>query len=230
MLLKCILVDDDPLSLLGLEKLCERAEGLELVGSFSSVESATTFLEKEEANLIFLDIEMPFANGLTLLDKLSYLPQVIIVSGKTDFAFEAFEYEVTDYLKKPVALPRFLRAVEKARFQHSQNQTYKTYAREIYIRQEGKLIRLAYADILFFETVGDYVRIKTCESTFLVHSTIKAIDEKIKDSRFLKVHRSYIVNLEKILEIGEHSLTIDLYNIPISRANRPVLINRLNIL
>ena len=101
--MKCIIVDDDPLSLLGLEKLCNRAEDLELLGSFSTVEAAAAFLEKEEEiNLIFLDIELPEVSGLSLLDKLTYLPQVIVVSGKTDFAFEAFEYAVTDYLKKPL--------------------------------------------------------------------------------------------------------------------------------
>ena len=229
--MKCIIVDADPLSLLGLEKLCDRAEYLERAGSFANVETAVAFLEQEEeVNLIFLDIELPQVNGLSLLDKLTYLPQVIVVSGKTDFAFEAFEYAVTDYLKKPVALPRFLRAVEKARFLHRQNQDYKYFAREIYIRQEGKLVRLPFERILFFETVGDYVRIKTQDGTFLIHSTIKSIDDKIQDPRFLKVHRSYIVNLQHIIEIAESTLLIEQFQIPISRANRPVLINRLNIL
>jgi len=230
MALRCILVDDDPLSLLGLEKLCERTEGLELVGTFGGVASAVAFLEKEEVDLIFLDIEMPEENGLTLLDRLTCQPQVVVVSGRTDFAYEAFEYAVADYLKKPISLPRFLRAVEKVRLQLHQNQSYRDAARDIYIRQEGKLIRLAFSDILFFETVGDYVRIKTRDGSFLIHHTIKAIDEKIRDPRFLKVHRSYIVNLDMVVEVGEHSLAIDLFNIPISRANRPVLLNRLNIL
>ncbi len=230
MTLKCIVVDDDPLSRVGLEKLCERTELLELTGIFPDTQSARVFLENEPADLVFLDIEMPEDNGLNLLDQLSYLPQVIIASAKTEFAFEAFEYAVTDYLKKPIALPRFLRAVEKAAFLHRQNQAYKERAQEVYIRQEGKLLRINYTEILFFETVGDYVRIRTKTNTFLIHDTLKGLDEKIRDPRFLKVHRSFIVNLDEIAEIGENILMNGQHLIPVSRANRPVLLNRLNVL
>ncbi|MBK8654430.1 MAG: response regulator transcription factor [Haliscomenobacter sp.] len=230
MTLKCIVVDDDPLSRVGLEKLCGRTESLELTGIFPDTQSAKLFLENEPADLVFMDIEQPEDNGLRLLSQLSYLPQVIIASAKPEFAFPALEYAVTDYLKKPISLPQFLRAVEKAFFLHQQSQFYKERAQEVYIRQEGKLLRVKFADILFLETVGDYVRIKAKTNAFLIHDTLKGLEEKIKDPRFLKVHRSYIVNLDEISEIGEHILMNGRHVIPVSRANRPVLLRRLNVL
>ena len=111
-----------------------------------------------------------------------------------------------------------------------QNETYKTIASEVYIKEDGKFVRISYEDILFFENVGDYVRIRTNESSHIIHSTLKNIASKLKDSRFLKVHRSYIVNLSKIKDIQENTLVIAKTVIPISRANKPVLMSRLNFL
>ena len=138
--------------------------------------------------------------------------------------------QVTDYLKKPFTFPRFQKSVEKALEQHEKNQEYKASANEVYVKEDGRFIRVSYEEILFFENVGDYVRIKTDHSSHIIHSTLKNIDSKLSNNRFLKVHRSFIVNLDKIIDIQENSLLIDKTVIPISRANKPLLMSRLNFL
>lgn len=228
--LKCLIVDDEIMARKSLERLCKKVDTLEVAGICEHAEAAIEFLQKQNVDLIFLDIEMPGLTGIEFLREMSNLPQVIFTTSKTEYALEAFQYQVTDYLQKPIDFQRFSRAVEKAVEIHNQNNQYRTEAEEIYIKDDGKYIRLPYADILYFENVGDYVKVKTANKTHIIYSTLKSIAERLQHTRFLKVHRSYIVNLGKIKDIDETSLVIEKKVIPISRANRPILMGRLNIL
>jgi len=230
MKLLCMIVDDDVLARKALQRLCAKSQLLQLEAVCSSAEEALDKLQELEIDLIFLDIHMPEISGIDFLERLSYLPQIIITTAKVEYAYEAFEYQVTDFLKKPISIPRFLEAVEKARRYQEKLLAYRAHPEDVYIRQEGKYIRLELEKICYFENVGDYVRIKTDETTFIIHSTLKNIDEKLNDPRFLKVHRSYIVNLSKIKDIEENTLVIDKTVIPISRTNRPILMARINVL
>jgi DNA-binding LytR/AlgR family response regulator len=230
-MLKCIVIDDDLLSRTAMENLCKRAESLEVEGSFASAQDALQFLNNEQVDLIFLDIEMPGLSGIEFMDRLTNLPHIIITSSKTEYAYEAFEYQVVDYLKKPVTFPRFQRAVEKALDAERRIQKYKEEAKDVYIREEGKLVRISLDDILFFENLGDYVTIRISNGKrHIIHGTMKGIDAKMKDPRFVKVHRSYIINLDKIKDIEENTLVIAETVIPISRSHKQTLLNRLNFL
>jgi DNA-binding LytR/AlgR family response regulator len=213
-----------------LERLCKKTENLEVIAICENAEEAIDFLKKDTVDLIFLDIEMPGLTGIEFLSAVSILPQIIFTTSKTEYAFEAFQHQVTDYLQKPIDYSRFLLAVEKAVEIQKQNDFYKAAAEEVYIREEGKYIRVAYDTILYFENVGDYVKVVTDTGNHIIYSTLKSIAKKLNNTRFLKVHRSYIVNLAKIKDIDESSLVINRKVIPISRANRPVLMGRLNIL
>jgi len=173
---------------------------------------------------------MPTLSGLEFIEKAKILPQVIFTTSKAEYAYEAFEYQATDFLKKPIAFPRFSQAVEKAKEVQHQNNEYKANAREVYIKENSRYIRMPYDDILYFENVGDYVKIQTSKGSHIIHSTLKAIDKKLRSFEFLKVHRSYIVNLRKIRDIEENTLVIDKKVIPISRANKPLLMGKLNLL
>ena len=173
---------------------------------------------------------MPGLTGIEFLSAVSVLPQIIFTTSKTEYAFEAYQHQVTDYLQKPIDYSRFLLAVEKALEIQKQNDFYKAAAEEVYIREEGKYIRVSYDTILYFENVGDYVKVVTETGNHIIYSTLKNIAKKLNHTRFLKVHRSYIVNLSKIKDIDESSLVINRKVIPISRANRPLLMGRLNIL
>ena len=230
MTLNCMIVDDDIMARKSIERLCKKTEKLNIVAICSSAEEALELLGDEPVDLIFLDVEMPGLSGIDFLEKAAFLPQIILTTSKTDYAYEAFEYQVTDYLKKPFTFPRFQKAVEKAMELHEKNKEYKANAKEVYVKEDGRFVRVSYEDILFFENVGDYVRIKTDSSSHIVHSTLKNIDAKLNNQRFLKVHRSFIVNLDKIVDIQENSLVIEQTVIPISRANKPLLMNRLNFL
>lgn len=230
MLLNCIIVDDDLMARKSLEHLCKKIDSLNIVGIFENAQQGLDFLASNTADLVFLDIEMPEISGLEFVEKAKILPQVIFTTSKTEYAFDAFEYQVTDFLKKPIALPRISIAVEKAIEIQKQNNDYKASSREVYIKADGKYIRLAFDEILFFENVGDYVKIQTHSASHIIHSTLKSIDEKLKSLEFLKVHRSYIINLRKIKDIEENNLVIDKKVIPISRAKKPVLMGKLNIL
>ncbi len=228
--LKCIIVDDEIMARKSLERLCKKTETLEVIAICENAEAAIEFLKKDTVDLIFLDIEMPGLTGIEFLSAVSVLPQIIFTTSKTDYAFEAFQHQVTDYLQKPIDYSRFLLAVEKALEIQKQNNFYKAAAEEVYIREEGKYIRVSYDTILYFENVGDYVKVVTDTGNHIIYSTLKSIAKKLNNTRFLKVHRSYIVNLGKIKDIDESSLVINRKVIPISRANRPVLMGRLNIL
>ena len=228
--LKCIIVDDEIMARKSLERLCKKAENLEVIAICENAEEAIDFLKKDSVDLIFLDIEMPGLTGIEFLSAVSILPQIIFTTSKTEYAFEAYQHQVTDYLQKPIDYSRFLLAVEKALEIQKQNDFYKAAAEEVYIREEGKYIRVSYDTILYFENVGDYVKVVTDTGNHIIYSTLKSIAKKLNNTRFLKVHRSYIVNLGKIKDIDESSLVINRKVIPISRANRPVLMGRLNIL
>ena len=230
MTLNCMLVDDDLMARKSIERLCRKTDVLSVVAVCENAEEALEVLKTSAVDLIFLDVEMPGLSGIDFMDKAVYLPQIVMTTSKTEYAYEAFEYQVTDYLKKPFSYPRFLKAVEKAQEFFEKSQEYKANANEVYVKEEGKFVRISYEDILFFENVGDYVRIKTAHSSHIIHSTLKNIDSKLPNTQFLKVHRSFIVNMEKIVDIQENSLVIGDVVIPISRSNKPLLMSRLNFL
>ena len=231
-MIKTIIVEDEIMARKSLEKLCTANENIILENSFEDAESAFDFLQKEEIDLILLDIEMPGMSGIDLLDKLNFMPQVIFTSSKTEYAFEAFEYEVADFLKKPVTAPRFAKSIEKVLFFIDQLKKSSSFssANEMYVKQDGRFIRVPYKSVLYFENIGDYVKVFTENGSYIIYGALKTIDAKLTYPGFLKVHRSYIVNLEKIKDIEDNTLVIEKKVIPISRAYKPVLMNTINIL
>ena len=230
--MNCIIVDDEIMARKSLEKLCEKTEQLKLLGSCENAKKALGIIEKNDLDLIFLDIEMPDMSGLELLNVMPYLPQIIFTTSNKEYAFEAFEYDVTDFLKKPIIHSRFLKAVEKAENRQNQLDTIARISAEseIYIKSKGRLVRVEYEDILFFENIGDYIKLVTQKENFVFHGTIKSLNTKIDHPRFLKVHRSFIVSLDKIKDIEENSLVIGKSVIPISRAHKSLLLQSINIL
>ncbi|MFL9482232.1 LytR/AlgR family response regulator transcription factor [Chitinophagaceae bacterium LWZ2-11] len=228
MKIHCIVVEDDKVSALHLEKLIEQNDSLVLHGSFTNASEAFTFLSQEMIDLIFLDIELPDLTGFELLDQLAYRPQVVLTTSKTEYAFTAFQYNVADYLKKPLSVHRFNEAVEKVKpFVIKQKDKQ---ANDIFIKANGKLIRLHHDDILFVEALGDYVKFVTPQKSYLNLATLKSIEEKLNGDTFIKVHRSYIVNAKKIKDIEDNSILIESHVVPISKAHKKTVMEKLNIL
>src|SRR6476469_435369 len=224
----CIIVEDDKISALHLQRMIEQEPTLMLADTFVSADDALHFLSHEMIDLIFLDIEMPGINGFQLLDQLPYRPFVILTTAKTEYAFTAFQYSVTDYLKKPITLPRFKEAIKKIKpFVAEQKDNH---ANDIFIRADGKLIRLHNSEICFVEALGDYVKFVTENKNYLSLTTLKSIEEKLNGQMFLKVHRSYIINTKKINDIEDNTVLIGRHVIHISKAHRKLVMDKLNII
>lgn len=230
--MKAIIVEDELMARKALENLCRKVDWLEVTGSFEDAASALDLVNEGNVELMFLDIELPGMSGLEFLEQLPYIPQVVFTTSNTDYAYEAYQYDVTDFLKKPITQHRFLKAIEKIELREHQLKAIASAsaAHEIYIKTEGKLVRLPFEDILYFENVGDYVKVVTCKENHLIHGSLKAIDQRIQNPRFIKVHRSYIVNMDKIKDIEDNTLVIDSRVIPISRAHKPILLRSISFL
>lgn len=227
--MRCLIVDDDEMSRKLLAAMCAQLEDIEIVSVCENAMQALPLLEKEEIDLIFLDVEMPEMTGLDMVKNVTRLPQIIFVTSKQEYAVEAFEHRVTDYIQKPVQFPRLVKAIDRAREVKGKRLTDDS--NELYVRVDGKLVRLDLKEVLYIESIGDYVIFHTeKKEKFIVHSTLKNIDDKITNPKFLKVHRSFIVNLSKIIDIQETNLVIKDKVIPISRAHRPVLMNHIKTL
>lgn len=227
--MKCIIIDDEKTARMALKKLCEKTGSIDVVNEFENPADALTFIYENEIDFIFLDIHMPELTGAEFVKSVSELPDVIMTTTDTSFALEAYEYNVIDYLVKPITLPRFLKALDKLK-------TKKTIPREkkesdsLFVNINSRLVKLSFADIQVIEAKGDYVQIKTSDKKHIVHTTLKKIEEKLPGSNFLRVHRSYIINLNKIVDIEDNSILIAEEIIPISRGNRDTLLGKLNML
>ena len=230
MILSAVIVEDLQVAADYLKRCCEKSGLLEVKGHFPDVEAALEFLNQQSVDLLFLDVEMPGATGFELLDRLAFSPKVILTTSKTEYAYNAFEYNVSDFLKKPFTYQRFLEAVQKVTAPTPENNVNSTSTDHIFIKTDGKLIRLNNSDILFIESMGDYVKFVSADKKYITHNTIKNLEEKVNKQCFLKTHRSYIINVDKIDDIRENLLFIKGNEIPISKAHRSEVLRRLNII
>lgn len=223
-----VIVEDLSVAADVLLKYCIKSGKINVVGSFKSTEEAIPFLTENSVDLLFLDIEMPAANGFSLLDQMQYQPQVILTTSKTEYAFDAFEYSVTDFLRKPFSYQRFAQALDKLKVLNEKKEEPEEMS-HVFIKSDGKLIRLNNDDILYIESMGDYVKFITNDKKIISHNTIKALTEKINPEVFCKVHRSYIINMNKISDIRDNTLYIANAKIPVSKANRSTVMSRIKI-
>lgn len=236
----CIFVDDEAAARMILEQLCTSVESLDVIDQFSNAIDAIKFLNKNKVDLIFLDIHMPGFTGFDFIQTLKNPPKIILTTSDRNFAIEAFEYEsIVDYLVKPLSLPRFIKAVDKARefkitttapIPQVANTSKKDTDNDLYVNIDRRLIKISIPTIKLIQAKGDYIQLKTEDKNYTVHTTLKKIEEKLPDDLFLKVHRSYIINTSKIIDIEDNSMLIDKDVIPVSRSNRPELMRRLNLL
>lgn len=234
--MNCIIIDDDPLSRKIVEGFIEKTEVLNLVGSYENpMDSLKTFEAEEPIDLIFLDVEMPEMSGLEFLNTLDSPPMIIIISGEEKYALEAYEYDVIDYLLKPLALPRFYKSVTKAQKRYQEKESISKYPEEIFIKKKNStLVRLRYDEILWVEALENYVTVNTFKEKFTIHFTMKAIENKLPSNKFKRVHRSYIVNINQIEQIEDNNVIIKVDNgnkvIPIGKSYRDNLMDDLNLI
>jgi DNA-binding LytR/AlgR family response regulator len=233
--MNCIIIDDDKLSRRVIEEFIRKTDFLSLIDSFENgVDAINAFKSGKPIHLIFLDIEMPEMSGIEFLNTLKNPPQIIIVSSKEMYALEAFEYDVTDYLLKPVVYGRFFKAVDKAFNRYSKEHFAPEGKNEIFIKKNSALIRLKYDEILWVEALENYVIVNTFNDKFTIHFTMKAIEKKLPTSKFTRVHRSYIVNTSSINVIEDNNIVIPVEGgnktIPIGKSYKDNLMNDLNLM
>lgn len=233
--MKCLIIDDDATARLIVRQLCEGFDSITIVDEFSNAIDAIKFLNANAIDAVFLDIHMPTFSGFDFIQTLKNPPRIILTTSDRNFALDAFEYDcVVDYLVKPIVKERFDKAIQKL-------QNFKTTivrsggdekesVEELYVNVDRRLVKINFNDINIIEAKGDYIKIKTNDKNHIVHSTLKKIEDKLPKETFLKVHRSYIINLSKIIDIEDNSVLIMQDIIPVSRSNRSELMKRLNLL
>ena len=229
----CLIIDDNPLARLALRNMASEIEGLQLAGECESAMEAFNFLQKNPADLLLLDVELPGMSGLELLKSLDHQPLAILITSKTDYAVEGFDLQVVDYIVKPVALPRLLKAVQRAmeRFEAQHPASAEELgASHLFARVNNQLLRIDFDDVLFVQALGDYVVFQTADKKHPVHLTMKAVEERLPPSRFLRVHRSYIVALNKIANLEQNSLLVGKHIVPVSENYKGELMQKLNVI
>lgn len=224
---KTVIVDDDPFSVKVLEKFVQNTEFLELTGICHSSLDASKLLRVNPVDLLILDVEMPEMSGLDLISTLSKDAMVILVSASREYAVEAFELNVIDYLVKPVTYSRFLIAVNKA-MDKAKTRTYSNSTDFTFVKVEQKLVKVPFDDIQFIEALGDYVHMVADNKKTIVYATMKSIENKFPSGKFIRVHRSFIVNLEKIGAIEDNNILIGNKYIPIGATYLKSVLQLLN--
>lgn len=241
--MRCIIIDDEAMARAIIAQMISRHPDLELVDEFESAIAAIKFLNQNSDNvdLIFLDIHMPGFTGFDFIQTIKNPPLVVLITSDRNFAIEAFEYDcIVDYLVKPLTEDRFNKAVKKVETKKAANDEQAVSstsqaqpadtANEFYVNIDRRLIKIDIPSINIVEAKGDYILIKTEGKNYTVHSTLKKIEDKLPPALFLKVHRTYIINVKKIIDIEDNSVLIGKDVIPVSRSNRPELMKRLNML
>ena len=234
----CIIIDDEAAARAVLWKMCNDVEDVDVIEEFESPIEALKFLNKDQVDLIFLDIHMPGFSGFDFLETLREPPKVVLTTSDDQFALASYEYvPVVDYLVKPITLPRFEKALEKVRSQRSRSTVANPEVAksdgsngELFVNIDRRLIKILFKDIQLIQAEGDYIVVKTEKEDIRVHTTLKSILEKLPEDPFLQIHRSFVINTRRIIDIEDNSVLIGKNVIPISRSNRPKLMKRLNLL
>lgn len=239
--LKCMVVDDDDVSRSIITHHIKKNENLELVHVCeNAIDAHNILLKDKNLDILFLDIEMPEMNGLELVQMISNQPvKIILTTSRQDYAVEAFEHSVSDYLVKPIAYPRFLKAVNKLSNAIAQEKTSPEISTEVnpnnpeflFVRSNHKIVKIQPKDIAYIEALSDYIVIHTEKESHTVHSTMKGINSKLETFKnFVRVHRSYIINVEHIDTVQDVQVIINGNPIPIGRSYRTDFMDRLDVL
>jgi DNA-binding LytR/AlgR family response regulator len=233
--MNCIIVDDDKLSSKIIEGYVSKFTALNVIGTYNDAVAARNILtERHDIDLIILDIEMPEMNGFDFIGSLDFPPNIIIVSGAEEYALKAFDFNVVDYLLKPVTYGRFCKAIDKTLRYFGRKEITNTGDEEIFIKKGSSLVKLKLRDIIYIEALENYVTLNTNDDKFTIHFTMKAIENQLPSGVFIRVHRSFIINKTTIQAIKENSLDLtiggSLKNIPVGKSFRESLLNDINVM
>ncbi|WP_042720714.1 LytTR family DNA-binding domain-containing protein [Flavobacterium sp. B17] len=223
--IKCIIVDDEPLAISLLENYIREIPFLELVFSNENPIEALEYIQNNEADLVFLDIQMPELTGINFMKILGDKMKYILTTAYSEYALEGYEHHIVDYLLKPISLDRFRKSAVKAQERFSLGKKEQDY---FFVKSSGKQHRINFADILYIESIRDYVSIKTADEEFIVLDTLKSMEQQLPESSFARIHKSFIVNLHQIKNVGTKKIIINPeYEIPIGENYRMNFMSRI---
>ncbi|MFT6096378.1 MAG: DNA-binding LytR/AlgR family response regulator [Nonlabens sp.] len=228
-ILNCFVVDDSSIQRLAIVKMIESHPNLKLMGEFSNAVETKTALKEQDIDLIFLDIEMPILTGFDLLDDLIEKPGVIFVTGQTKYAFKAFDYAAIDYLQKPIMKDRFLYSVERALLaQKMKTELIEDRGEFIFVKSNLKKRKVYLKELRYIQALGDYVKLITDEDSLIVLSTMKTFESTLPEVDFLRIHKSYIINLRKVEKFNSKAVELGSEVLPLSRNRKSDLIDALS--
>ena len=229
-ILNCYVVDDSSIQRLAIVKMIENHPNLKLVGEFSNAVETKAAIKDSQVDLIFLDIEMPILTGFDLLDDITEKPGVIFVTGQTKYAFKAFDYAAIDYLQKPIKKERFLYAVERALLDYKlKTELVEDRGEFIFVKSNLKRRKVYLKELHYVQALGDYVKLITDEDNLVVLSTMKSFEKTLPADQFLRIHKSYIINLTKVENYNSKIVELGKESLPLSRNRKTNLIEALTV-
>lgn len=219
-MIRCLIVDDEPLSRQVLNGFVADHPDLEFAGECKDALEAMSFLEKHEIDLLFLDINMPKLSGVNFYKSLQQKPEVIFTTAYSEFAVEGFELNAIDYLMKPIAFERFVKAVQKVKLKLGQSSNSSIAQDYIMLKADKKMYRTPFEDILFCEALGDYVKVHLKDKVLIISTTMKNILAELPEQLFLRTHKSYIINKTKVEYIEGNQIKIGSQLVSIGQSYR----------
>ncbi|WP_017731454.1 LytR/AlgR family response regulator transcription factor [Nafulsella turpanensis] len=229
---KSVIIDDEPLAIELIESHAAQISGLEVVGTFKNAVKALEFLKSHPVDLIFLDIQMPVLSGIDFLKSTNIAPKVIFTTAYRKYALEGYELNVVDYLLKPITFERFFKAMDKyfscssSLSQNRPQESADTQEKEyIYVKADKKNVKVRMNDILYVESIKDYIKIQTPESIIIVKEKISVFEKLLPSNDFLRVHRSYLVNIHHITAFTNYDIEINSTEIPIGGIYKQYVLN-----
>jgi DNA-binding LytR/AlgR family response regulator len=233
--MKCLIVDDEPLARQLMESHLAKVDGLQLVKSCENAVEAFTILQQKEVDLLFLDIQMPQVTGIDLLRSLKVQPRVIITTAYREHAFDAYDLDVVDYLLKPILFERFLRSISKiyqlkgtSAVQEAIPLINSFDEAYIYLKEDREMIKVYLRDILYIESLRDYVKVKTQTKQIVTYQKISYLEQKLPEGKFVRIHRSFIISLDKVSSFATSAVKIGDIDIPIGRNYKNEALKALN--
>jgi DNA-binding LytR/AlgR family response regulator len=208
----CLIIDDEPLAIDVIKSYLEQINDIEVINSFSNAIDGLNYLKDNEVDLIFLDINMPLLDGLSFIKSLQNPPLIVITTAHSEFAVEAYDLDLLDYLVKPISFPRFLKAVNKVfKINNSQNSSQKLINERpyLFVKIDKKKMKKIYLDeILVIESLKDYLKITTLSNRYIIHQTLSSFTDQLPAKNFIRIHRSYTIAIDKIDTIEGNSVEI----------------------
>lgn len=223
--MKCLVVDDEPIAREGIIDYIEKLDFLEVCGVCSSAIEAVEILKKTDVDLIFLDIQMPHLTGIEFLEALENKPLTILTTAYSEYAMEGFRLQVVDYLLKPITFKRFFQAALKAKEVFELKSHVYNENVNVYVRQGDSFVKIAWTDILYVESMQNYLKLHFNDKTLIIHQTMTSLEDMLPKDSFFRIHKSFLVNIAHIETINGGRIFVDNRELPISRLRKEELLN-----